>query len=286
MSTFSQQQLDQLNELLGQRIAPLQRTPIGYGNTRYDTSPNPRSGARAIYGYDDNGNGIFDPNDPRIPTQQATRFTGNTQQLQGDAGDLADSARYENILGIYRNAQQNAAQQLDQTGQQFSNVIGDVDRGYAAAGSELASAGDTARRDILTREAQNLGAANRSARTRGIGNTTILDNLRRGVQSDTNRELTGLYGNLAGQRSALAERRGTAVAGARGNLANFMQNRTNTESGLALAQAEPVQRRSDLYSALQMARLQGAQNGSGSGGGGGALIGGILGGLGGLLSHI
>lgn len=285
MSTFSQQQLDQINELLGQRLSPLQRQPVGYGNTRYDTSDQPRSGARAIYGYDDNGNGIFDPNDPRLGTPQA-RFTGNTNQLQGDSADLADSARYENILGIYRNAQQGAARQLDQTGQEFANAHADVGRGFANARQELATSGQSARRDLQGREQQQLAGAASGAARRGLFNTTALDNQQRAVRADTGRNLSSLYENLGAQRSGLAAQEGNALAGARTNLANFMQQRAGTESGLALAQAEPVQRRSDLYSALQMARLQGAQNSGGGGGGSGAVIGGILGGLGGLLSHI
>lgn len=253
-------------------------------------------------------------------------FTGQDPAREGAAADAnADDIRYDTVLGMHRDARNlaqgqfnetgqlmqalrgNLSGQLNQAGQEFANAHGDIDRGYTQAQAEIQGQGQTARRDILDRERRSLGATANQMRGAGLGNTTIVQNAGRAIRGDTNRDLGALYEGMAGLRAGVAERGGQARAGARTNLANFsanrasqeygagqdltnfMRDRTGQETGLLLRGTEPIQRRSDLYHALQMARIAAAGNGGGGGGSAAGILGGLgdlLGGIGGLFGGI
>lgn len=213
-----------------------------------------------VYGYrnGDRSQPITDPNDPWLWLNNPPQ--GPRPPTQGEADQTADDQRYQDILGIYRGAADLAHNQFNQQGDYLHSTIGEV--------NQLGNAG---RQRILDREQRQLAGVGSSLRSRGLGNTTVLDNARRGVGADTNRALT-----------ENDEMVGSMRVGARNRLSDFMAGRTQAETGLQLAQAEPRQRRSDIYHALQMARIAAAAQGRGGNSALGAILpiaGGILGGI-------
>ena len=193
-------------------------------------------------------------------------------QLGMDAA-IANETRYANMLALAQLGQaqaagqlnetgallqqrrQTASDQLNQTGEQYAGVLRGVGKGYDAARNEIESAGRTGRQDLMDRERQALGATESSLASRGLGGTTVLDNARRGVRSDTNRSLGALNESLAGLRGGLAERRTGAEAQAGTNLANFMQQRTGFESGLTGDLAQFMGNRAQFENSLLNNRI-------------------------------
>jgi hypothetical protein len=245
MSTFTPEQLESLRSLLGEYINPLVRQPITTRN------------GQPVYGWVGVPGGIpiTNPNDPRLPPIQ--RVSQNTPAQQ-EATD--DDRRYAEIRGIYRGARQGASNQFNEQGEYLQGTIGEV--------NQLGRAGQ---QQILDREKQQLAAGGAGLRARGLGNTSLYEGMRRGVGADTNRALSEHGERVTGMR-----------VGARGQLSDFMRQRTAAETGLALAEAEPIQNRTNLYHQLQLARLERATGGSNFGsilGGIGSIAGPVLGGL-------
>lgn len=210
---------------------------------------------------------------------------------------MANESRYQQMLGLNRLREDLAAKQLNETGNVLANRAGAVMGDFQTAKNEIEGAGAAARRDIMGNQTQQLAANTASARARGLGNSTVLDSMRRGTAMDTGRNLASLGENLAQQRSGLAERQGAARASTLGDLADFMTRRTGIETGLMGDRIGLMERRNDNIDFGQQASAQAlinrglkSNNGIGSALGsfggllGGSMAGSLGSGLGGALS--
>ena len=189
---------------------------------------------------------------------------------QGELGRenfLGQLSNWEDMLNQQRMGMLNTQQQLNATGQQISDAGGrlssdlsrteqairdtntGVQRDYENADSALRGYGRSAKRSALDRERQGMASSEASLRSRGLGNTTVMDNARNQIQSDTNRELSTIEESVGTARSGLNERRAGARAqtgqymtdfmgragamnyGSGMYLANFMQQRAGIDYG-------------------------------------------------------
>ncbi len=152
----------------------------------------------------------------------------------------ANKANYSEILKLLDKYQQ-------QTGQFFSGqgsaedyllqALGAITEGYGNARQEVGQLGYDARRRTLEREQQQFGQSSQSLASRGLGNTSVLDNARRGIASDTNRALSEIDEGLASIYAGLSTGQAGATAGALGNLANLQTGQASQIAGLLSSQA-------------------------------------------------
>lgn len=169
---------------------------------------------------------------------------------------MANESRYQQMLGLNRLREDLAAKQLNETGNVLANRAGAVMGDFQTARNEIEGAGASARRDILGNQTKQLAANTASARSRGLGNSTVLDSMRRGTVMDTGRNLASLGENLAQQRSGLAERQAAARASTLGDLGDFMTRRTGIETGLMGDRIGLMERRTDNADFGQQATAQ------------------------------
>lgn len=112
-----------------------------------------------------------------------------------------------------------------------------IDEGYGAAGRDVARLGQTTQRQIMDRETANLGGAAQSLASRGLYNTTILENTNRGVMADTNRSLSELTSVIGQMQAGLATGKANAQANVFGGMSGVSQNYANLLAQLGLGQA-------------------------------------------------
>jgi hypothetical protein len=230
----------------------------------------------------------------------ARQFTSQYDPIKwhGELGRsqiVANEARYDQTLGLNRLMEALAANQLNETGQVIQNTNRQVAGGYADASRQIDKVGGEARRGIMDQQRRGLANAQQTARSRGLGSSTVAMGLQRGVQADTSRALGGLGESLAGMRSGLATNAAES-AGRRGDvLSDFMNRRTGIETGLLGQRQGIMASRTDNYNPVdQAAYMQsvGSQAKASKGGSlfgnlagvaGGALVGGLAGGLPGAI---
>lgn len=145
---------------------------------------------------------------------------------------IANEGRYREALGLNTLQGQLAQSQLNQTGQQIQANNASVMGNYDTARRELDMAGQGAITGLLNRERQQIGASQQSLQGRGLGNTSIVDNARRGIQADTGQNIAGVQEQVGQQRSNLATQRGQMQFATGSQLSDFMQNRTRMETGI------------------------------------------------------
>jgi hypothetical protein len=114
-----------------------------------------------------------------------------------------------------------------QTENLYSNILPRLERqekeiasGFDKARGEVSRMGYSSKRSVLDREQQQLGRGAQSLTQRGLGNSSVLGSLNRGVQSGTDRSLAAIDEALAGMQSQLLAGKGQAVGGALGNQAS------------------------------------------------------------------
>jgi hypothetical protein len=289
---FTAEQLRQLEELLGrqfsERINPLRRQSLGDHEGRpYYGILQARGGGAPRYITDPNDPALSDPNSQwsRVPIDFQGTQTGfsaqNRQQELDAAAANQDDVRFDTIQRLNRQMREQAGGQLNETGNLLQELRRNLSGGFDAAEreqegamAEIQGQGQTARRDILERESRTLGETTNRLRSQGLGSTTIVHNAGRAIKSGTNRDLSSLYEQMAGQRAGartnmanFRSNRANAEYGAGRDLTDFMERRTGTETGLLMQGIAPYQRRSDLYHELQMARLSAAHAARGGSGG-------------------
>ena len=112
-----------------------------------------------------------------------------------------EAQRREDALARYAQANDLAANLTQQIGSLGT---------YGAAEAQLAQVGDAAHSRIRDTAQQQFAAADQDLTTRGLGNTTIRESARRGVNLDAQRAANELDEGLAAQRAGLLERRAGA----------------------------------------------------------------------------
>lgn len=87
---------------------------------------------------------------------------------------------------------------------QFKKVQQQVQGKMGEASSQISELGKTRAEEIKEQGTEALARTQQSAMSRGLGNTTVLDNLQQGVLKGVSKEQRALLEQLAGLRSGLA----------------------------------------------------------------------------------
>lgn len=117
---------------------------------------------------------------------------------------------FGDILGMYYQQLGLGDQERQRAAQQIPQVMGNYDSALGA----ITNAGQAARTDVLANQARQFGGAQQSLQNRGLGNTSVLDNLNRGIAFDTNRNLAGIAEQTGQQRAGIYQNRAGAQMGA------------------------------------------------------------------------
>lgn len=153
-----------------------------------------------------------------LGTNTSTMTPAQQLQYQQDQAQLANEQRYEQLLQMTNSQAAGTSSALDTNLSQLEGL----------SGSGLASA--LGREQLL---AQNqAGAATQNAVGRGLGNTTILDSMQRGVANDSALRTQGLYDQANSQLYNTISQYGTQQQNLLNTLfnqrANIIQNRTDS----------------------------------------------------------
>lgn len=187
-----------------------------------------------------------------------------------------------------------AAIQERQAAQQRNQVLGQAvlqgyDQQIANNRAFADTYGDAQRAQLARDRDQQLAASDQSAVQRGLGNTTVRDNLKRGVYSNYNQSRTNLESDLAaqnlGRENALAQARLGYLQSIQdtpmsfGDVASYSAQpgqiaAANAQMSAAQQAAQKAQKNQLLASGLG---LLGTVGGAFLGGPGGAAVGGALG---------
>lgn len=114
-------------------------------------------------------------------------------------------------------ANQAAEQRYQQLLQGAARTQRQVMGTYAQANNLLGTQGNAAKSAAQAAGVQQQGAAAQSLMSRGLGNTTVVDSTRRGINADTQRQIAAIDEAVAGQKAGLL----TQQAGAQMNLGQF-----------------------------------------------------------------
>lgn len=147
-------------------------------------------------------------------------------------GMVANETRLREVLGLNQLHANLAQQQFNTTGEYIRQNNANVMSSYDTARNELSMAGQGAITGLLSREKQAIAGTQQQMQSRGLGNTTIMDNARQGVQRRTSQDIAGVQEQVGAQRSALAQDRAKMEFAAGQNMSEFMKYRTRYEGGL------------------------------------------------------
>lgn len=174
----------------------------------------------------------------------------------------------QNVNNLY----QNALNALTQTGtnvnalqkqaQQYQNIAAsNVANRYRAAEDLISGIGTSGIRSIRDLESQQRAQAEQSAVSRGLGNTTVVDSLKRGVSYDAQKSINSLLELLAGQRANVLTQQAGADLSLAGLQSNLSGQNINSALNLGAAQAGTLsnQAQAGLSLAQQQAALYGQQ---------------------------
>lgn len=150
----------------------------------------------------------------------------------------AHSKQMKQLQALFSQLQGQQAGFYGAAGGQLKKALGAINTGYGNALANTGLQATNARRSTLDREQQQIGGASQSLANRGLYNTTLLDNAKRGITSSTNRELSNIDAMLGQLQSQLEIGRAGAQAGAYGSLAQLFQNQAGASTGLGLNKAQ------------------------------------------------
>lgn len=172
-----------------------------------------------------------------------------------------NEARYSELLGLSQLRKMQGNEWMDSAGRAragafasgrdalgdarraYETSLGNLDRDYAAAGSELSGMFAGQRQGIQDRQSQNLGSVRASMMGRGLGNTTALDNANRGVYADTERAMTNLGAAEAGTRANFNTNRAGARFAAGTGYSNFLGGMADRMYGMGSDTSSFLERR-------------------------------------------
>lgn len=213
----------------------------------------------------------------------ALAFGGSIGALGGLLGGGGNNPA-KSKLAKFMAAQQ--AMRYAQAEKQMKEQVGDITRGYdAAIGNQSLGVG-AAKNDVKDLQKQAMAGAQQQTINSGLGNTSVLGNLNRGIYSDAAKQMSHINAQLANNLASLQVQRAQGIAGAKSNLANFFQNRSGAETALnsqfwnAMPATQPI---NPVWGAL--GQLGGAFLGNYAGGLGYGMGAGGGGGMGGPVLH-
>lgn len=170
-----------------------------------------------------------------LPLNSFEQAIGEAKQAMADA-NASNEKRYKQALSI--NHQQGedinttfagVGTRLDENtaaNQAAGESIRAANKaGYDAAEGQLTGYGDAAKAEALRSGASRSAVAGASARSRGLFNSTVLDSLQRREREQTDRNVNQIGESVAGLKSGLAERRGSAST----NVEQYLQQLGSTD---------------------------------------------------------
>lgn len=144
------------------------------------------------------------------------------------------------VLAIFEDLKRQQRRQYASAFQQQRQALGSIQKGYAGARSEVSRIGGEARQGALDRGVQQQASGAQSLTSRGLGNTTAVDNLQRAISGDTSRSLARIDEALAGMHSNLSVQQGRDEAQAYGALSSLFQNQSAQQTSLGTSIAGSI----------------------------------------------
>lgn len=219
------------------------------------------------------------------------------QQLQNDlnAANAANEARYQQALGVNQSGQANQLGKLDQSYGNIYNTISGNQTGQmgflnGVLGQQQAligGLGGTQHEEETRRLNSQLGSNAQSLTGRGLGNSTVVDSMAKGYQSESafnqraiddalNQQKLGVLGQYGAQGGQVLANTGNQMVGAQTGYAgalqgNLAQNQAQ-QIGIIESKTDQGPNIQAYMNALQQAGSQGGAGafGGGSYGGGGS----------------
>ncbi len=146
----------------------------------------------------------------------------------------ASNAANQAILEQEQRAQAFLAQgQAKAVGAQKAGIKA-VDKGFKGALASAAVAGEATKGQILRREKQAQGAARASAANRGLGSSTLAQNLQRGVTADTSQAIASVDEAVAGLVSQIQQNRANSMLQAQQGLASIYRGFAPQQASFAM----------------------------------------------------
>jgi hypothetical protein len=156
----------------------------------------------------------------------------------------------------------------NKSGNLLQQNLAGIGKGFAGARANLSTYGNSARQSILTNQKQGLAGLATNLASRGLGGTSVMENMQRGFNSDTSRDMAAVDESIGQMFADLGLQQTAAESGARSDLANFYGIRNEAE----------ISDRSDLISLWLNTIPQGTNPLAGAGKLGGMIGGGFFGG--------
>lgn len=198
---------------------------------------------------------------------------GGGTMFSGGVGNLGASYQnaYSNALEMNKANYGNVLKGYQDTSEGMAANQGQIAQGYAGLDQRVLSGidqiGGARRNEIADQYRAAQGNATQSLISRGLGNSTVVDSVNRGLQYDRQKSETQSADDLAGMRAGYQTQIGT-------NNLNFLDaaNRQRTDLGQNqlgwMNSVNAPYPNADMYS--QLAQQHGATNGAGGGMGTGA----------------
>lgn len=170
----------------------------------------------------------------------------DTEKLYGGAQDEirgSGSASIEELLGGVDKARDLYGQagtdlgKMDKSTEIMQGAKDETSGLYGQAAGQLDLVGGGARRDISAQANRQQAQGMQDLVSRGLGNSTILNSMSRGVASDRRRAMMDAEEADAARRAGLMERQAGAMQGANTSIANAMSNAGQAQAGLNERQA-------------------------------------------------
>jgi hypothetical protein len=161
-------------------------------------------------------------------------FLGKKKAASAQSANLKKGLKMQDFFMNQQDAK------LGQAQQRLEGIIPMLNKGYGLARMDLATQGNSARRNVMTNQNQSQAGALQSLTSRGLGSTTVLDAARRGIASDTSRALADIDERIGSLFANLRIQQTGAVAGANQNVAQFMANRAQTQYGAGLERIQTM----------------------------------------------
>lgn len=152
----------------------------------------------------------------------------------------AQAKQMKYLQALFAQLQGNQAALFGQAQGAQRKALSTIKSGYGNALANTGLQANNAKRSVLDRESQQMGGLAQSLASRGLGNTTLLDNAKRGISSSTNRELSNIDSMLAQIQSQLQIGQAGAEANVYGSLSNLFQNQSSAMTGLGLQKGQAL----------------------------------------------
>lgn len=173
----------------------------------------------------------------KLQNSTAAGATGGL--LPGKAADPG-KAQLAQVLKTYNQARGQQAQDLAVAGNEARGGVGAINEGYAAAKKNVSGLGLATKNQILKQGTANLADTQANEVTRGFGGSNVAQGASENVRANTSQQLAALDESIAQMMAGLNTGQGTAVGGAKMNLAQLLGGQSGQKTDLAAKIAEAI----------------------------------------------